>query len=556
MSYDELTVQVTAWQEAFPDLVRLQSLGTTPEGRSIWLLVIGPDPDRVRPAAWVDGNLHASEVAGSSVALAIAEEVLRAHVEPRGAADLPTHLIDLVRKDVLFYVVPRICPDGAEAVLSLGRWVRSNPRDERLGRSAPYWRVADVDGDGRALLMRREDPAGDFVASAEFPDLMLPRRIEDVGPFYTLFPEGLIENWDGFDVPMPDMFSDNAVDMNRNFPYGWKPEPDQLGAGAYPGSEPESRAIIEFAERHPNIFAWLDLHTFGGVYIRPCGDRIDKKMTPSDLELYHQLEAWAREFSGYPMVSGFEEFTYEPDKPLCGDLSTYAYHQRGAVGMVCELWDFWSQAGLEVLRPHVWNFQRRTREDAIAIARWDREHNRGRIVGSWKRCEHPQLGAVDVGGFDPRFGIWNPPPERLAEVCDAQVRFFLRLASLAPRVRLTSIETTTLGHGVTRVRAVVENLGYLPTHVLASARGLPWNEPVRATIALGEGVELLSASATHRLGHLGGWGGYEKLATAAYARSAGEVVRARVEWLVKGHGGIEIRAESTRIGCVRESLAV
>ena len=118
--------------------------------------------------------------------------------------------------------------------------------------------------------------------------------------------------------------SDNETDMNRNFPYGWQPEPHQLGAGRYALSEPESRAVTEFATDHPNIFAWLSLHTFGGVYIRPAGDKPDKKMDPNDLALFRQIEEWGQTIAGYPSVNGFEEFTYEPDKPLCGDLSTFA----------------------------------------------------------------------------------------------------------------------------------------------------------------------------------------------------------------------------------------
>src|SRR6185436_8366758 len=132
------------------------------------------------------------------------------------------------------------------------------------------------------------------------------------------------------------------------------------------------------------------------------------------------------------------------------------------IGFVCELWDFWKQAGLEIVRPFVWNYQRRTREDALRIARWDKEHNKGRVVGRWRPFDHPQLGRVDVGGYDPRFGIWNPPPERLAEVCEAQAKVFLRLAALAPRLRVTRPEAARAGE-LWRIGAVVENVGYLPT---------------------------------------------------------------------------------------------
>src|SRR5437868_516444 len=115
LDYDRLTAQVRAWAHAHPSLVRVTSLARTPEGREVWLLTIGADPDRTRPAVWANGNIHAAELAGSSVALAIAEDALRLHVEPE-AIDLPPAISKRLR-DVLFYIVPRISPDGAEAVL-------------------------------------------------------------------------------------------------------------------------------------------------------------------------------------------------------------------------------------------------------------------------------------------------------------------------------------------------------------------------------------------------------------------------------------------------------
>ena len=92
--------------------------------------------------------------------------------------------------------------------------------------------------------MRREDAAGDFVKSPDHPDLMLPRRIEDPGPYYTIYPEGFIEHWDGFTIPMPDYLSDSETDLNRNFPYDWVPEPKQKGAGPFAASEPEDASQL------------------------------------------------------------------------------------------------------------------------------------------------------------------------------------------------------------------------------------------------------------------------------------------------------------------------
>jgi hypothetical protein len=50
------------------------------------------------------------------------------------------------------------------------------------------------------------------------------------------------------------------------------------------------------------------------------GDKPDNKMDQTDLAIYRQAEAWMTEHTGYPTVSGFHEFLYEPDKPLHGDL--------------------------------------------------------------------------------------------------------------------------------------------------------------------------------------------------------------------------------------------
>ena len=60
LDHDRLTAQLRGWANAYPDLCRLTSLAKTPEGRDIWLLTVGVDPDRIRPAVWVDGNMHAA----------------------------------------------------------------------------------------------------------------------------------------------------------------------------------------------------------------------------------------------------------------------------------------------------------------------------------------------------------------------------------------------------------------------------------------------------------------------------------------------------------------
>lgn len=553
LAWDSLQDQLRAWANTYPELVRLESIGKTPEGRDLYVLTLGPEPDRIRPAVWVDGNMHAAELCGSSVALAFAEQILKLHVEG-DSGDLPESLVPLL-SEVLVYVMPRMSPDGAEAVLRDGRYVRSVPRDERPNQRHAHWVAGDIDGDGDALVLRIEDPTGEFVESTEVPGLMLPRELGDSGPFYKIWPEGEIANFDGDTVPDPYFLSDNQTDLNRNFPFHWAPEPSQAGSGSYPLSEVESRAVVEFTSRRPHIFGWINFHTFGGVFIRPLGAKPDNTMDPGDLALYRQLGHWAEELTGYPMVSGFEEFLYEPDKPLHGDLTDYAFHQRGAVSWVVELWDLFARIGMERKKPFVDHYTHFTRADFVKLGKWDAEHNFSRTVRGWTPFEHPQLGSVEVGGIDPRVGMWNPPYEQLDAICAQHVAMCMRLVSLAPNL-LLDVDTEPHGDGRHLVTLTVRNTGYLPTHILNSARELSWNEPVYATVRA-DGCSLADPSRAHvELGHLDGWGRGRFGGSSAlfFQRSSGSTSTRTVRWLVEGDGKLEISVGSCRVGEQRIQL--
>ena len=67
--YDELTKILKGFAKEHPRLVKLKSIGKSHEGRDIWLATVtnfDTGLDQEKPALWVDGNIHATEVSPAS----------------------------------------------------------------------------------------------------------------------------------------------------------------------------------------------------------------------------------------------------------------------------------------------------------------------------------------------------------------------------------------------------------------------------------------------------------------------------------------------------------
>lgn len=63
--YAELTEILQAFAREYPNLVTLESIGKSYEGRDIWVATVTNITTGLaeeKPALWVDGNIHASEV--------------------------------------------------------------------------------------------------------------------------------------------------------------------------------------------------------------------------------------------------------------------------------------------------------------------------------------------------------------------------------------------------------------------------------------------------------------------------------------------------------------
>ena len=543
--YAELLVWLRTIAETHPDLVRVERFGSTSEGRPLYVVMVGKEPDRARPALWIDANMHASELIGTTVAVSFVEDLLALH-----AGDNRHHLSKAVvaaATEALVYVVPTMSPDGMEAVHETGRFVRSSPLNDRK-TTRPRWRQVDIDGDGQVRRMRVVDPTGAFVASQTIAGLMLPRDVDDDGPFYALYPEGVIDDFDGDSIPAWGIFDDNALDLNRNFSSGWMHEPEQEGAGDYAGSSPEARAVMALATRSPHLFFWINLHTYGGVWIRPYGSAPDSALSFSDRAIFGLVEDWVTEFAKVPTVSGFEEFTYVPDIPLRGDLNDYAFHQRGAFSWSVELWDIFARAGLPRGKRFVDRYSDQRRCDIEHLAR-SLSAVGASSMQPWRAFQHPQLGAVEVGGFDPRFAVWNPPPGPIVEeIASQHAAVFMRMLALLPRLQVTT-SRTALGSDSFLVEVIVANIGGVSTVGPDVAKDLLHVEALTVEV-----VDKARAVDGPRrvLGHLGGTqlGRFGAGATWPYQNTEGLPARRKCRFVVSGADVVKLRVGSQRTGFV------
>ena len=539
-SYSELTFKLMAWAEAYPDLTRLMSIGKTHRGRDLWLMTLTDKttgPAEHKPGFYIDGGTHAEELTGTEVAMATISHLLtKAESDPTMGRLLAS---------TAFYILPRVNPDGAEFVMQEGRlWVgngRYLPGEEQ---PHPGFYFDDVNDDGIIAQMRIEDPLGEWRVSERDPRLLVARPPEMTdGTFYRLLPEGRIRNGDGTAIALPRPRDGN---INRNFPANWLPEHRQYGAGAYPLSEPEAHAIATFFLEHPNIFGAQFYHTHGGVILRPFLDKPDRAFPPGDQALFEAIGKRGEALTGYPLISVYEAFTSDPDTPRTGTAMEWAYEQQGILCYSTELWDVEKAAGTtrEDLAPD----ETRSEERDLRLLAW--LDHRSDLMGylPWEPVEHPELGRVEVGGWNRNVVFRNAPPDLLGELSETNIAFTLAHVGAGPRLTVESVTLTPVEGRVYQVAAVVANTGYLPTHVTEMARREGQAPGVEVTLS-GRDLTYLSGPSTFNIGDLSGRA--ERDAVWSPFGPTWGSPRDKVQWVVEipeGTETLEVRARTPRAG--------
>jgi len=464
----ELNYWMERWAKERPEIVDLYQVGTSFGGQPIWQLTLtnkktGQDTDK--PAAFFEGGRHSGEITSSESILWLAWHLIENYGKD---ADI-TKLLD----EKAVYLRPNNNPDGADMYKLTAQANRSSvrPQDNDGDGLLDEDAGEDLDGDGHVRQMRKFVGAGKgmFVIDSLDPKGRLMRAVGAGRGDYMVYPEGIDNDKDG-------RYNEDGIgglDLHRNYPYNWRPMTEatgrgttQFGAGEYPLSEPETRAVYLWQLTHPNISVTNSMDTQVPMHLRGPSSCDEKECVfPSDLKLLQYYDSVGLSKTNYPWAGDVYR-TYatrfappgqgEPEA-LFGHGPDFGYFQMGQIWYGDELWN----GGRER------DYNGDGRWDQYEVLRYNDENFGGAGYQMWTKVQHPELGEVEVGGANPKFWSQNGPPEVLEKWAKNQALFNLAMAMDLPRIEITDVAVAKVkasaDSATHELKVTVRNSGRIPT---------------------------------------------------------------------------------------------
>ena len=543
--YDEVKNNLEYFADTYPDLAKLEVNCVSEEGRNQYVITLTNTKtgDALsKPALYIDGNIHAGEVTSTMCAMHTVDYLLTNY----GTDPEVTKLLDTKT----FYVIPRVSPDGSEKYLTSPYTLRSAPRPYNVEKGGMV--SEDLDDDGVIRMMRIPTPYGAWKIDAD-GDMVFRDPGDTDGTFYDIYPEGYLEAYDG-DENLKAKKAVWGLDFNRNFPFGWFPDARQPGAGKYPLSNAENKALVDFALAHNNIGGAAIGHTSGGLLLYPPGTRPSTSAPSQDIKAFKAIAQMGVEELGYVPMNIFDTFMSDQVNYDSGAFDDWFYQSQGIPAYTMEFWDVSSKAG----KPHVYNGKPEDPyvqlERFNAVMKWVKQ-NAPQYYSDWKSYEHPTFGTVEIGGLNCKFTLQNPPEDYLLAECEHDTKFNIRFAKALPQLTVDSVTSEKVSEDVYKVSAVIGNLGYLPTHLTDEAINLHTAVEVEVSID----KEVVEGHAVKKIGHLSG---YSRTATGAIYGNlttyASAKAKNKVTWIIKAHQGetVTVSASQEKAGSCTATITL
>jgi hypothetical protein len=273
-----------------------------------------------------------------------------------------------------------------------------------------------------------------------------------------------------------------------------------------------------------------------------------------DLWTFQKIGKKGTDLTGYPNISVFHDFRYHPKEVITGVFDDWLYDHRGVFGWTVELWSPQRQAGIKEYKFVDW-YREHSFDDDLMMLRWSDQVLGRKGYVDWYAFDHPQLGKIELGGWNQLYAFRNPPPEFLEKEIAPFADWLIWHLLISPRLELVEASATALGKGAYRVRLVVHNTGWLPTYITKLAQKNKMVRGVVCEIELPKGATLETGKPREELGQLEGRA-YKPAAPVGWSFNDQTEERLKVEWVVRAPKGgvVKLTARHERAGTMRVTV--
>lgn len=522
--------------DSHPGIISSSVLTTTPGNRPVYLLEIGNEigeSDKAHPSVFVGSNLEGNRPLATEAAIYLAEQILN---DPSNYDTVNWYIIPVGNPDAaMHYFQDPLCGDARNDLPS------NDDRDEQTDEDGPD----DLNRDGLITRMRVKHPDGEWIPSEDDPRLMRkadPRKGEK--GMYRIYSEGIDNDGDG----LYNEDGKGGTNVNMNFPFLFQNFTE--AGGLYPGSTPESYAVMEFVFSHPDIAMIFSFGATNFCLNPPEGGRkgeadlnrirvperqarmfnLDASRTYTMDELVALVRAeypgeqfdesdiagflnlgpavnpqeedlvfykkYSQDYREYLKERGETGDRFGPDAAREGSMELWGYFHVGVPVFSMDLWGV-PMIPADTSRAGASRAPDKGREGAeadvanreIALLSFSDSLLNGKGFIDWQSFDHPSLGEVEIGGFAP-YSFSTPPYHMVDSILARKVPWVLKLAGELPDLRIFDIRITETGSGVFELEVWVENNSYIP---FPTAMGKRNRQPAPAVLVLGgDQVELLS----------------------------------------------------------------
>jgi hypothetical protein len=544
-SYEKVVEALKALNTAYPELTKLDEVGKSEEGRTIWALTINnpkTGEPLTKPGVYADGNIHGNEIQAGEVCLYLANRLLTNYGKLK-------EITEVVDRNA-FYIIPVVNVDGRAHFFDDANTPSSNrglriPVDDDHDGLFDEDGPEDLDGDGNISTMRVRDTLGRLRTDPEDKRLMIAVKPGEKGEWTRLGQEGIDNDGDG----SINEDSEGYVDGNRNWGHNWNPSYAQSGSGDYPFEGQGIKAIAEWMLARPNIIMVFAFHNSGGMYLRGPSFKAEGELPQGDIAVYNYLGRNIEKIvPGYKYLISWKDLY-----PTYGDFTDFTDNLIGSYSFVGELY----MGGTETFDGTLIRkeeegpiFEESPETDRQRLLFNDRV-TQGELYREWKPYKHPLYGDIEIGGWV-KMSSRLPHTFMLQDLVHRNASTVIFTASNTPRLKMDVFEVKELENNLWRVRVRLVNEGVMPSVTYLSAKNKLY--PLDLLTVSGSSAKVVSGGKiTDRYMDLVEYKEYKPEIQFCQVPGQGKI---EYQFLVSGKGSVDIKYESRKAGTITQNVAL